>query len=109
MLAQNAAVEAELYSRIRGLEAELDHRIPPQLQSILDVSIYTDIREGAYDFLEDQIKSVSSMRYAFQRYLLEGTLNYFLRDVEERGTHSFVYTQFMAFFTDDQFPRQQDP
>lgn len=29
--AQNAHVEAELFSRIRGLEAQLAHGLPPQL------------------------------------------------------------------------------
>ena len=57
------------------------------LQSILQQSPYNDIREEAYDFIEEEVKSVNSMRYHFQRILLEGSLKGFLRDIEENGLY----------------------
>lgn len=60
----------------------------PSLKSILQQSPYNDIREEAYDFIEDQVKSVNSMRYPFQRKILEGSLNLFIIDIEQNGARS---------------------
>ncbi|KAK4838399.1 hypothetical protein QYF36_013443 [Acer negundo] len=39
----------------------------PSLESILQRSLYKNIRKEAYDFIEDQVQSISSMRYPFQQ------------------------------------------
>ena len=75
----------------------------PSFQSIFEQSPYNDIRKEAYDFIEDQVKSVNSMRYPFQRNILEGSLNLFIRDIEQNGAQSF--RGFYSHFTDEEFRR----
>ena len=84
-----------------------DHMISePSLESILQRSPYTNIRKEAYDFIEDQVQSVSSMRYPFQRNILEGSLNQFIRDIEQNGTRAPIYREFYSYFTDAEFRRR---
>lgn len=78
----------------------------PSLESILQRSPYSNIRKEAYDFIEDQVQSVSSMRYPFQRNILEGSLNQFIRDIEQNGTRASIYRDFYSHFTDEEFRRR---
>ncbi|KAB1219105.1 hypothetical protein CJ030_MR3G018704 [Morella rubra] len=154
--AQNADVEAELFSRIRALESELAHGIPPQLnhgeyenlvrenlgnsinlnhyrnslsdeffelqilefkarlqdvlfqtmlseprlEHIFNVSPYSDIRAEAFNFIEDKVEPVSNMRYNYEKYILEGTLMYYIKDIEQNGNQSLIYREFLSHFTD---------
>jgi hypothetical protein len=59
----------------------------PSLESILQRSPYKNIRKEAYDFIEDQVQSISS---PFQRNILEGSLNQFIRDIEQNGTLLYI-------------------
>lgn len=147
-------VETELFGRIRNLEAQLAHRLPPQINAgdyerlvrenlstsinlhhyrcslsnelfeinimelkaklqnslfnamlaepridvILNQSPFQDIRSEAFDFIESQVEP--SMRHAFSRNILEGTLRGHLRDIEQNGTRSYIYIDFYSHFTD---------
>lgn len=94
-----------LKSRLQDLLS--DHMISePSLESILQRSPYKNIRKEAYDFIEDQVQSVSSMRYPFQRNILEGSLNQFIRDIEQNGTRAPIYREFYSYFTDAEFRRR---
>ena len=53
----------------------------PRLESIFDQSPYTNIRAEAYDFLEDSGR-VDTLSLS-KEYLLEGTLNQYLTDVQQ--------------------------
>lgn len=76
-----------------------------KLTSILEVSPYKDIKECAYDFIEDKVANVNSMHHAFQRHLLEGFLNAFLRDMRENGSNATLYREFYSHITDRDFRR----
>ncbi|KAK4839274.1 hypothetical protein QYF36_020604 [Acer negundo] len=94
-----------LKSRLQDLLS--DHMISePSLESILQRSPYKNIRKEAYDFIEDQVQSISSMRYPFQRNILEGSLNQFIRDIEQNGTRAPIYREFDSYFTDEEFRRR---
>jgi len=104
------AVASELFEvQIMLLKSHLQEHLfnhmisEPSFQSIFEQSPYNDIRKEAYDFIEDQVKSVNSMRYPFQRNILEGSLNLFIRDIEQNGAQSF--RGFYSHFTDEEFRR----
>lgn len=163
--AQNAHIEEALFSRIRGLEAQLAHGLPPQtnagdyerqvreilansvsvdhyretlnlefweihimekkiqLQDILfnlmmadpgiaeiwNQSPYGDIRSAAFEFIEEKVEPVSAMQHSFQRNLLEGTVTHLIRDVEQNGSRSVCYREFVSYFADEQFRRLRYP
>lgn len=88
-----SSLQEQLFNHILG-ETE------QQLRSILEVSHYKDIRECAYDFIEEKVGSVNSARHSFQRNLLEGFLNSFLRDIQRNGTGSWIYREFYSHITD---------
>ena len=77
----------------------------PNLDRILQLSPYTDIRKEAFSFLEDSLSSVSALRHAFQRDLMDGTLNSFVHDISQRERNSDVYREFYRYFTDENFRR----
>ena len=81
----------------------------PRIEEILNVSPYGDIRQEAFDFIEDKVKPVSSLQHSFQRNILEGSLNHFIRDIEEKGTDASIYGEFYSHFTDEEFRRLIDP
>jgi hypothetical protein len=163
--AQNSDVEAELFARIRALESQLAHGIPPQLnpgeyeslvrenldnsinlnhyrnslsneffelqilefkvrlqdllfqtmlseprlEHILNVSPYNDIRAEAFDFLESKVEPVNDMRHNFSKNILDGSLRYYIKDMEQKGSQSLIYRAFYSHFTDEEFRRLIDP
>ena len=56
----------------------------PNLGRILEFSPYNNIREGAFDFIQDKVEPVSDLQHAFQRNILDGTLNSFIQDIDRR-------------------------
>lgn len=58
-----------------------------KIQLILELSPYTDIRKEAYSFIQEQVSPVSSLRHAFQRDLMDGSLNAYIQPKRE----NFVY------------------
>ncbi|CAI9775850.1 unnamed protein product [Fraxinus pennsylvanica] len=163
--AQNSDVEAELFARIRALESQLAHGIPPQLnpgeyeslvrenldnsinlnhyrnslsneffelqilefkvrlqdllfqtmlseprlEHILNVSPYNDIRAEAFDFIESKVEPVNDMRHNFSKNILDGSLRYYIKDMEQKGSQSLIYRAFYSHFTDEEFRRLIDP
>lgn len=80
-----------------------------RIDRILELSLNHDIRRQAFEFIEDKVEPVSSMRHAFERNIFEGTLRHFVRDIEQNGTRSFIYREFFSHFTDEEFRRLRDP
>jgi len=64
----------------------------------INESPYSNIRKEAYHFLEDKLQPVGDPRHAFQRNLLEGSLRFFLQDLDQRGKDSSVYQDFFNYF-----------
>jgi hypothetical protein len=72
----------------------------PRLEHIFNVSPYSDIRAEAFNFIEDKVEPVSNMRYNYEKYILEGTLMYYIKDIEQNGNQSLIYREFLSHFTD---------
>ena len=77
----------------------------PNLAQILRVSPYTDIRRGAFDFLENSTESLNALRHAFQRDLMDGLLNSYMDDLNRRGRNADVYQGFYRYFINEDFRR----
>ncbi len=76
-----------------------------RIEAILDLSPFKDIRSEAHDFIENNVQSTSSLRHNFQRKILEGTLNFYIQDIEQKGPQSFIYRDFYSHFTNEKFRR----
>ena len=48
------------------------------IDRILELSPYSDIRREAYSFIEDRLSHLGDLRYPYQRHLMEGSLHYFI-------------------------------
>ena len=73
----------------------------PNIDYIIKISPYPNIREEIYYFLEEKVEPLNSMRHPFQKHLMEGTLNLFIRDLEQNGRGSFLYGEFLSHFKDE--------
>ena len=47
------------------------------IERIMELSPYTDVRKEAYHFLQDKVEPVGDLRHAFQRHIMDGSLNSF--------------------------------
>lgn len=94
LLEKKGLLQTRLHSLMLG-EQNLDR--------ILQLSPYTDIRVEAYSFLENKTESLSAFRYDFQRNLMEETLNDYLKALNNHGRNSDVYKEFYQHFTDANF------
>lgn len=83
--------------------------LEPQIGEILNVALYGDIRQEAFEFLEAKIRPVSSIRESFERNIFTGSLNHVIRDIEQRGATASIYKEFYSYFTDEEFRRSIDP
>lgn len=83
--------------------------LEPKIAEIMNVALYGDIRQEAFEFIEEKTKPVSSIRQSFERNILEGGLNHFIRDIEQRGANASIYKEFYSYFTDEEFRRLIDP
>jgi len=73
---------------------------------IMEISPYTDIREEAYHFIQSKVAPVSNLQYAFQRDIMEGTLNSLIQQLNEGDPRqSEIYKEFYRHFTDEEFRR----
>ncbi|KAL2505771.1 Uncharacterized protein Adt_21392 [Abeliophyllum distichum] len=73
------------------------------LKRIMEISPYTNIRKEAFDFIEDKLESVSALRHAFQRNLMEGNLTHFIQELHQKERESEVYVEFYRYFIDYNF------
>lgn len=74
-----------------------------KIYRIMELSPYTNIRREAYDFLEGKVEPVGSLQHSFQRNIMEGTLNFFIQDLNLNGRNSQIYREFYSHFTDEVF------
>lgn len=78
------------------------------IDRIMELSPYTDVRKEAYHFIESKVEPVSSLSHAFQRHIMEGSLNSFINQLSEDETQarqSEFYRDFYRYFTDEEFRR----
>ncbi|KAL3534674.1 hypothetical protein ACH5RR_003135 [Cinchona calisaya] len=75
------------------------------LDRIMELSPYKNIRQEAYNFLQDKVEPVSALRFAFQRNILDGNLTSFIQELNQNGRNSEIYREFRSHFTDEQFRR----
>ncbi|KAL2931307.1 putative cytochrome c biosynthesis ccmC-like mitochondrial protein, partial [Bienertia sinuspersici] len=118
--------EAQIYQRIQALQAREYYNIPlqnevgeyetivrehfdqalnPNLESIFELSPYTEIRKEAYEFLQDKVEPFSDPSFADQRALMSANLNSFIEQLNEHGRNSQIYQEFYRHFTDEDFRR----
>lgn len=74
-----------------------------KIYRIMELSPYTNIRAEAYDFLEGKVEPVSSLQHSFQRDIMDGSLNFFIQDINQSGRNSQIYREFYSHFTDEGF------
>lgn len=77
----------------------------PNLESILELSPYSDVRKEAYEFLQDKVEPFSDPSFADQRALMSTNLNSFIEQLNEHGRNSQIYREFYRHFTDEDFRR----
>lgn len=73
------------------------------LSRIMELSPYTNIRREAYDFLEGKVEPVGSLQHSFQRDIMDGSLHFFIQDINQSGRNSQIYREFYSHFTDKGF------
>ena len=78
------------------------------IDRIIQLSPYTDVRKEAYNYIQYKVEPVSSLSHAFQRHIMEGSLNSFINQLPEDETQarqSEFYRDFYRYFTDEDFRR----
>jgi hypothetical protein len=78
-----------------------EHRI----DQIMELSPFNDVRREAYNFLQEKVGPLNDLRHPYQRHLMDGSLNFFIHDINQHGRNAEVYRQFYDFFTDAAFRR----
>lgn len=78
----------------------------PRLEQVVNLMPNKEIRAEAYDFLEEKVAPVNSMRHAFQRHLMEGSFNFFLQELDQKGRNSQLYREFDSYYIDEEFRRK---
>lgn len=96
ILERKAVIQEKLFSMLIG-EANLAR--------ILEISPYSNIREEAFDFLEEQMAPLTNYRYGDERMALARRLDSFIHDLEVRGLASTSYRKFYSHFIDEDFRR----
>nr|YP_009974672.1 hypothetical protein JAA21_mgp29 [Helianthus grosseserratus]QNJ33633.1 hypothetical protein [Helianthus grosseserratus] len=74
-----------------------------KISRIMELSPYQNIRMEAYNFLEASVEPVSALEHPFQKDLMEGTLNFFIKELTQNGINSEIYKNFYIHFTDELF------
>jgi hypothetical protein len=74
-----------------------------KIDRIMELSPYKNIRAEAYDFLEGKVEPVSSGQHSFQRDIMAGSLDFFIKDINQSGRNSQIYREFYSHFTDEGF------
>ena len=107
----NTALLRELHElRILELKSQLQDQLhnrflsEPRLEEILQFSTENNLRKKAFEFIEEQVLTLSEKPRSFERNILEGTLHFHLRDVLQNGTRSPFYKGFLSYLTDGRYP-----
>ncbi|KAF5201720.1 Cytochrome c-type biogenesis protein CcmF, mitochondrion, partial [Thalictrum thalictroides] len=75
----------------------------PKIDRIMELSHFNNVQKEAYNFIEEQVSAVSSLRHSFQRDLIDGNLNSFIIDLNQNGAE--IYRAFYSHFVDEEFRR----
>lgn len=75
------------------------------IDRIMELSPYTHIRKEAYDFIHNKVEPLNSLQHSFQRNLMDGSLNSFIKELNQHGRQSNFYQEFYRDFTDEDFRR----
>lgn len=76
------------------------------LARIMELSPYSNSWQEAYDFIQEKVSPLSSLEHAYPRHLMDGSLTFFIEQVNLSGRNSEIYREFYSHFTDDEFRRQ---
>lgn len=49
------------------------------IDRIMELSPYTNVRKEAYDFIHYKVEPLNSLQHSFQRHLMDGSLNSFIQ------------------------------
>jgi len=60
------------------------------IERIMELSPYTEIRKEADFFLREKVAPLNSLEHAFQRHLMEGSLNSFIQDLNTHDRQSDI-------------------
>lgn len=80
----------------------------PNIDRIMRMSPYPDIREEAFDFIQGKLEPVGDLRNAIQRNIMDGSLNLFIQQLsqeDDRARHSELYREFYRYFTNEELRR----
>lgn len=78
------------------------------IDRIMRLSPYDDIRKEAYQFLQYKVEPVNALNHPFQRHIMEGSLHSFINQLpsdEGVARQSEFYREFYRHFTDEEFRR----
>lgn len=73
-----------------------------KISRIMELSPYNNIRMEAYNFIESSVEPVNALEHNYQD-LMEGTLNFFIKELTQNGINSEIYKNFYIHFTDELF------
>lgn len=77
------------------------------IDRIMEMSPYTDIRAEAYHFLQNKLEPVNDLSHAYQRHIMDGSLNNFIQQINQHDRQSDIYREFYRYFTDEEFRRAE--
>jgi len=65
----------------------------------MNQSLDLDIREAGDDFLESQVQYIHTIQSQYERNAFLGSLNHWIRELEDFGPNATIYQNFLEFFT----------
>jgi hypothetical protein len=67
------------------------------LSRIMELSPYKNIRMEAYNFIEASVEPLNPLEHTFQKDLMEGTLNFFIKELTQNGRNSEIYKNLFIY------------
>lgn len=77
----------------------------PNIDRILDLSPYEDVRKEAYHFIQDRIPPLNDHSLEY-RYIIDNYINSCVADLRQNNSSSEFYREFDRFFTDQEYRRK---
>ena len=76
------------------------------IQRILELSPYENIRKEAFEFIEGEVESLNDLRSPSEHEQMNERLSSFLTNIRRHGRASSTYNKFYSHFIDEEFRRQ---
>lgn len=68
------------------------------IDRIMELSPYTNVRKEAYYFIHYKVEPLNSLQHSFQRHLMDGSLNSFIKELNQHDRQSDIYQEFYRYF-----------